>query len=73
MDVNPARQGESPILELVSVSQKGLREGTTRGGLVRGAHPVVDGSSLPGFGTRMQGKCGEKQQARHSGKKKEIY
>ena len=39
-------QGKSPTLELILVSQKGLREGTTRGGLVRGAHPVVDGSSL---------------------------
>ena len=41
MDVTPARQVESPILEVISVSWQGPREGTTGGGLVRGAHPVV--------------------------------
>ena len=40
VDVSPARQVESPVLELVSVSRQGPREGAARGGLVRGAHPV---------------------------------
>ena len=34
------RQVESPVLELVSVSWQGPREGAAGGGLVRGAHPV---------------------------------
>ena len=41
MDVSPARQVESPILELVSVSWQGAREETTEGGLVRGTCSVV--------------------------------
>ena len=41
VDVSPTRQVESPILGLVSVSWQGPREATTRGGLVRGAHPVA--------------------------------
>ena len=40
VDVSPARQVESPVLELISVSQQGPRGGTTGGGLVREAHPV---------------------------------
>ena len=39
--VSPARQVEHPILELVSVSRQGPREGTPGGWLVRGAHPVA--------------------------------
>ena len=41
VDVSPARQVKSPIPEMVSVSQKGPREGTTGGGLLREAHPVA--------------------------------
>ena len=41
VDISPTRQVESPVPELFSVSQQGPREGTIRGGLVRGAHPVV--------------------------------
>ena len=41
VDVSPARQVESPVPELISVSRPGPRQGTTGGGLVRGAHPVV--------------------------------
>ena len=41
VDVSPARQVESPLPELASVSQQGLREGTTGGGLMRGVHPVA--------------------------------
>ena len=41
VDVSPTRQLESPVPELFSVSQQGSREGTVRGGLVRGAHPVA--------------------------------
>ena len=41
MDVSLARQVQSPILELVLVSLQGPREGTTRGGLMREAHPIV--------------------------------
>ena len=41
VDVSPARQVESPAPELVSVSRQGPREGTARGGLGRGAHPVA--------------------------------
>ena len=37
MDVTPARQVESPILEVISVSWQGPREGTTGGG--QGAYP----------------------------------
>ena len=37
VDVSPARLVESPVSELVSVSKQGPREGTTGGGLVRGA------------------------------------
>ena len=43
VDVSPARQVGSPVPELVSVSRRGPREGTTRGGLGRGAHPVAVG------------------------------
>ena len=39
--VRPARRVESPVPELISVSQQNPREGITRGGLVRGANPVV--------------------------------
>ena len=39
MDVSPARQVESPILEIISVSWQ--REGTTGGGLGRRAHPAA--------------------------------
>ena len=53
VDVSPARQVGSPVPELVSVSRRGPREGTTRGGLVRGAHPVAVDLPLPGFDTRM--------------------
>ena len=41
VDVSPARQVESPVPELISVSWQGPREETTRGGLVREAHPVA--------------------------------
>ena len=41
VDVSPARQVESPIPELASVSWQGPREGTTGGGLMRGAHPAA--------------------------------
>ena len=41
VDVNPARQVESRIPWLASVSRRGPREGTTRGGLVRETHPVA--------------------------------
>ena len=43
VDVSPARQVESPIPipELASVSWQDPREGTTRGGFVKEAHPVV--------------------------------
>ena len=41
VDVSPARQVESPVPDLISVSRPGPRQGTTEGGLVRGAHPVV--------------------------------
>ena len=41
VDVSPARQVESPVLELISVSRQSPREGTTRGGLAKGAHPVA--------------------------------
>ena len=44
---------KSPVLERISVSQQDPREGTTGGGLVRGAPPSFGGSSLPSFGTRM--------------------
>ena len=71
--VNPARQVECPVPELISVSRQGPREGTTAGGLVRGAHPVYGGSSLSGFGTRMQGECREKEsEAGQSGKKRKF-
>ena len=40
VDVGPARQVESPA-QSSSVSRQGPREGTTGGGLVRGAHPVA--------------------------------
>ena len=40
VDVSPARPVESPAPELVSVSRQGPREGTTGGGLLRGAHSV---------------------------------
>ena len=38
VDVSPARQVESPVLDLMSVSQQDPREGTTGAG---GAHPVA--------------------------------
>ena len=41
VDVSPARRVESPVPKLISVSWQGPREGTTGGGLVRGAHPVA--------------------------------
>ena len=41
VDVSPARQVKSPAPELVSVSRQGPQEGTARGGLGRGAHPVA--------------------------------
>ena len=41
VDVSPVSQVESPVPELISVSGQGPREGTTGGGLMRGAHPVV--------------------------------
>ena len=40
VDVGPARQVGSPARSS-SVSRQGPREGTTGGGLVRGAHPVA--------------------------------
>ena len=58
MDVSPARQVESPIPELASVSWQGPREGTTGGGLLK---PSCGGFSFPGFSTRMQGECREKE------------
>ena len=62
VDVSPARQVENPSPELVSVSRQGPREGTTAGGLVRGAHPVsVD---LPSQGSAPEGKASaEKKRA----------
>ena len=75
VDVSPARQVESPIPipELASVSWQDPREGTTGGGLVRGAHPVVV-LFLPRFQhqnvRRVQRK---REQAGESGKKREIY
>ena len=39
--ISPTRQVQSPVPELFSVSQQGPREGTIRGGLGRGAHPVA--------------------------------
>ena len=39
--ISPTKQVESPVPELFSVSQQGPREGTTGGGLVRGAHTVA--------------------------------
>ena len=41
VDVSPARRVESPVPELISVCRQNPREGITRGGLVRGAHPVA--------------------------------
>ena len=41
VDVSLARQVESSVSEFVSVSQQGLRVGTTGSGLVRGTHPVA--------------------------------
>ena len=41
VDVSPARQVESLVPEHISVSRPGPRQGTTGGGLVRGAHPVA--------------------------------
>lgn len=41
VDVSPARQVENSVLELVSFSQQGPREGITGSGLMRGTHPVV--------------------------------
>ena len=58
VDVNPARQVESRILWLASVSRRGPREGTTGGGLLK---PSCGGFSFPGFSTRMQGECREKE------------
>lgn len=38
VDVSPARPVERPVLDFVSVSRQGPREGTSGSGLVRGAH-----------------------------------
>ena len=55
MDVNPARQVESPFPEASPRFWRGPREGTTESGLRRGASSR-GGSSLPGFGTRNAGR-----------------
>ena len=62
VNVSPARQVKSPVLERISVSQQDPREGTTGGGLMRGAHPVsVD---LPSQGSAPEGKASaEKKRA----------
>ena len=38
VDVSPARPVERAVLDFVSVSRQGPREGTSGSGLVRGAH-----------------------------------
>ena len=73
MDVSPARQVDGPVRELVSVSRPGPREGTTRGGLVRGAHTVA--VDLPSQVPTPECKARQRKRERagQSGKKREIY
>ena len=73
VDVSPARQVDSPIPELVSVSWKGPREGTTGGGLMRGAHPVAMDLSSWVLGPECKASA-EKKRASHAVRQeKEIY
>ena len=73
VDVSPARQVESLFQELISVSQQSPREGTTGGGLVRGAHPVA--VDLPSQVPTPECKARQRKRERagQSGKKREIY
>ena len=73
VDVSPTRQVESPVPELISVSWQGPREGTTRGGLVRGAHTVA--VDLPSQVPTPECKARQRKRERagQSGKKREIY
>ena len=72
VDVSPARQVESPVLELISVSRQSPREGTTRGGLAKGAHPVA--VDLPSWVSAPECKVSaEKKRASRQSGKREIY
>ena len=72
MDASPARQVESPFQELLTVSRRGPREGTTGGGLVRGARPAA--VHLPSWVSAPESKAGaeKKRASRQSGKKREF-
>ena len=70
--VSPASEVESPVLGLVSVSWQGPREGTTRGGLAKGAHPVA--VDLPSWVSAPECKVSaEKKRASRQSGKREIY
>ena len=73
VDVSPARQVENPVLELISVSQQSPREGTTGGGLVRGAHTDAVDLLSQVSAPECKASAEKKRPSRQSGKKKEIY
>ena len=73
MDVSPARQVESLFQELISVSQQSPREGTTGGGLVRGAHTDAVDLLSQVSAPECKASAEKKRPSRQSGKKKEIY
>ena len=68
--VSPASEVESPVLGLVSVSWQGPREGTTRGGLVRGAHPAA--VDLPSWHQNLRQVQRKRERAGQSGKKRKF-
>ena len=70
VDVSPTRQVESPVPELISVSWQGPREGTTRGGLVRGAHTAA--VDLPSWHQNLRQVQRKRERAGQSGKKRKF-
>ena len=72
VDVSPARQVESLFQELISVSQQGPREGTTGGGLVRGAHTDAVDLLSQVSAPECKASAEKKRPSQQSGKKNEI-
>ena len=73
VDVSSARQVETPFQELISVSQRGPKEGTPGGGLVGGAHPVAVDLPSQGLAPECKVSAEKKRVSQQSGKKKEMY